>query len=103
MLFMITKEQIIEKLKTVDDPELGVNIVDLGLIYEVKVNKNGIVSIKMTLTTPGCPMGAMFDQLVAEAVKSIPKVKDVKIEITFDPSWTPDKMSEKAKKLLGMA
>jgi len=81
---------------------LGVNIVDLGLIYDVRISKDNTVFVKMTLTTPGCSMGAMFDQLVAEAVKSIPKVKDVKIEITFDPPWTSDKMSEKAKKLLGM-
>lgn len=99
---MVTKDQIIKKLKSVNDPELGINIVDLGLIYDVDVKPDGLINIKMTLTTPGCPLGAMFDQLVGEAVKTIPGVKDVKIELTFDPPWTPDRMSQEAKDRLGM-
>lgn len=95
------KSQILEKLKTVEDPELHVNIVDLGLIYDVSVDKNNNVSIKMTLTTPGCPLSFIFDQMITEAIKSIEGVKEVKVELTFDPPWDPSKMSEKAKSQLG--
>lgn len=96
---MLTNEAILEKLKQVMDPELGVNIVDLGLIYNVKVN-NGDVSVLMTLTTPGCPMGYMFEEEVTRAVKKIKGVKKVKVELTFEPPWTPEKMSKEAKEKL---
>lgn len=99
---MVTKDLVIKKLKTIDDPELGINIVDLGLIYGVSIDKKGVVFIKMTLTTPGCPLGFMFNQLVGEAIKKIKGVRDVKIEITFDPPWTPEKMAKEAKSKLGM-
>ncbi|MBI5465516.1 DUF59 domain-containing protein [Candidatus Gottesmanbacteria bacterium] len=96
----LTKELVIKKLKEVVDPEIGVNIVDLGLIYEIKVDK-GNVNILMTLTTPGCPLAAMFNQEVARKVKELKGVKKVKVDLTFDPPWTPDKMSEEARKKLG--
>lgn len=99
---MATKEEIIEKLKTVNDPELGIDIVDLGLIYDVAVNEKGIVTVKMTLTTPGCPLMAVFYQQVISAVKEITGVKDVKVEITFDPPWSPERMSKGARVKLGM-
>ena len=99
---MITEEGIKAKLKEVVDPEIGVNIVDLGLIYEIKIN-DGDVKILMTLTTPGCPMMQMFDAEVERVVKSVKGVKKVKVEITFDPPWTPDKMSKVGKRKLHYA
>ncbi len=97
---MVTKDDVIEKLKTISDPEVGVNIVDLGLIYEVDVN-DGDVRIKMTLTTIGCPLAYWLLGKVKEAVESIPDVKNVDVFVTFDPPWNPEMMSEEAKKKLG--
>ena len=95
---MVTEEQVWERLRTVMDPELKINIVDLGLVYKVKVGKQ--IDILMTLTTPGCPLAGMFDALVKHALKKLPGVdvdRDIKIELTFDPPWTADMMSEQAK------
>lgn len=103
---MITKEQVFAELKKVVDPELNVDIVDLGLIYEVKISKSKKgealqdVLIKMTLTTPGCPLSMFFEEWVIEAVKKIKGVKSVKIELVWEPPWNPDKMSKKAKEKL---
>ena len=100
---MITEKQVWERLRTVMDPELKINIVDLGLIYEVKVGEQ--IDIVMTLTTPGCPLAGMFDALVKHALKKLPDVdvgQDVKIELTFDPPWTSDMMSESVKAELGV-
>jgi len=98
---MLTKDKIIEKLKTVEDPELHINIVDLGLIYKVEVNKTGKVTILMTLTSPGCPLSFLFNDMVTDAVKEIKGAKEVKINLTFDPPWDVSKMSEGAKVELG--
>lgn len=98
----ITKEVVTEKLREVIDPEMGVNIVDLGLIYDVSVDR-GNVRILMTLTTPGCPLASVFDQLVGDAVREIEGVGDVSIELTFDPPWTQDLMSEEVKAELGFS
>ena len=97
----VTQKQVEEKLKEVLDPEIGISILDLGLVYEIKIDGDD-VSILMTLTTPGCPMAAMFDQEVIRKVKEIKNVKKVKVEITFDPPWTPEKMTKEAKKKLKM-
>lgn len=97
----INKKLLLNQLKNVPDPELNISIVDLGLIYDVKADKKGSVSVIMTLTTMGCPL---FD-LIAEPLKSelmkIKGVKDVSVELTFDPPWTPEKMSKEAKVKLG--
>ncbi len=98
---MLSKEQILEKLKTVEDPELHINIVDLGLIYKVEVNKTGKVIILMTLTSPGCPLSFLFNDMVTDAVKKVNGVKEVKINLTFDPPWDVSKMTESAKVELG--
>lgn len=106
----ISKDIIYQKLKTVTDPELGVNIVDLGLIYDVAFlpEKKGTqpwVKILMTLTSPGCPMITVFDRMVKDALfplKEINVDKDVQIELTFDPPWVPDMMSEEARAELGI-
>ncbi|MCL5095492.1 MAG: metal-sulfur cluster assembly factor [Patescibacteria group bacterium] len=97
----VTQKQVEEKLKEVLDPEIGISILDLGLVYEIKIDGDD-VSVLMTLTTPGCPMAAMFDQEVIRKVKEIKNVKKVKVEITFDPPWTPEKMTKEAKEKLKM-
>jgi metal-sulfur cluster biosynthetic enzyme len=99
---MITKEQVIEQLKEVIDPELNINIVDLGLIYDVVIDqKTGKVDLTMTLTTPGCPLSMVFEEWVPNAVKKIDKVSDVKINLVWEPPWDPDKLSDEAKELMG--
>lgn len=94
------KENIEEQLKTVMDPETGVSIVDMGFIYGIETEGNS-VSIEMTLTTPGCPMHSSFKREVEEKIGSMDGVKEVEVKIVFDPPWTPEKMSDKAKEKLG--
>lgn len=91
-----------KKLKLVLDPELGVSILDLGLIYEIVVNKEGICTITMTLTTIGCPLFAQIQKEIEDRVLEIPEVNDVKIDLTFDPPWTVDMMTEETKIQLGL-
>lgn len=98
---MPTKDQITEVLKTCYDPEIPVNIVDLGLIYNIDINKNK-VGIKMTLTAPGCPMSGMIMDEIKSKVSQIKGVKDVEVEMLWDPPWTPEKMSQEAKLQLGI-
>jgi FeS assembly SUF system protein len=97
---MVTKEQVIEALKECYDPEIPVNVVDLGLIYDVSIEGEGIVHIKMTLTMPGCPMGAFIAQDVKNHVLQVKGVRDVEVELVFEPPWTPERMTEEAKKQL---
>ena len=97
-----TREQILEALKNVYDPEIPVNIVDLGLIYELDIRDDGTVYVKMTLTAPGCPIGFFITEQVKQAIMAtVPGVKDVQVDLVFEPPWTPDRMSEEAKALLG--
>ena len=98
----ITKEQVLEKLKKVYDPEIPVSVVDLGLIYDVQVNEKNEVHVRMTLTAPGCPMGSFIAQQAEWAISELEGVEDVTVELTFDPPWTPDMLTEEGKKLLGM-
>ncbi|MGB0366879.1 MAG: SUF system Fe-S cluster assembly protein [Flavobacteriaceae bacterium] len=95
-------EKIVKVLKTIFDPEIPVDIYELGLIYDVFVNEDQEVKILMTLTTPNCPVAETLPVEVEEKVKSINEVKDAEVEITFDPPWTQDLMSEEAKLELGM-
>ena len=97
---MVTKQDVMKALKECLDPEIGINVVDLGFIYDVKVDENK-VHIKMTLTTPGCPMHAFMVQDVREKVKALKGVKEVNVELVWDPPWTPDRMSDEVKKKLG--
>lgn len=94
--FKIMEEKIWKVLKRVMDPELGINLVDLGLIYQVKEN-DGKAEIIMTLTSPACPLSYIFEEEISKRVKKIKGIKKVNIKLTFDPIWTPDKMSPKAK------
>ena len=98
---MITKEEILEALKEVYDPEIPVDIVNLGLIYDVKI-EDGKVKILMTLTAIGCPVGPLIVDMVKLRLLKLEGVNEVEVELTFDPPWTPDRMSEEAKKKLGM-
>ena len=95
-------DKIVRVLKTIFDPEIPVDIYELGLIYDVFVNEDFDVKILMTLTTPNCPVAETLPLEVEEKVKSINEVEDAEVEITFDPPWTQDLMSEEAKLELGM-
>jgi len=94
--------EIVAKLKTIYDPEIPVDIYELGLIYDVMVSTDFEVKILMTLTSPNCPVAESLPREVEEKVKSIEHIKDAEVEITFDPSWNKDLMSEEAKLELGM-
>lgn len=99
---MVTKEEILNALKDVYDPEIPVNIVDLGLIYSVEVDpENGAIKLVMTMTAPGCPLGNYIVNDVEMVLRSLEGVKDVQVELTYDPPWSPDMMSDDAKKELG--
>jgi len=96
---MVTEEAIYAVLKSIFDPEIPVNIVDLGLIYGVMIEGDQ-VEVLMTLTVPGCPMGAYIAREVEEKIKGIEGVKGVKVDITFDPPWSVDRMTEEGKNVL---
>lgn len=97
----ITKEDVLETLKSVIDPEIGLNIVDLGLVYDVQISEQMILII-MTLTTPGCPMhGSIVDWVQRIVSMSFPN-KLIDVQLVWEPRWTPDKMSEEAKRQLGI-
>ena len=95
-------EKIVRVLQTIYDPEIPVDIYELGLIYDVLVNEDSEVKILMTLTSPNCPVAETLPVEVEEKVKSINEIKDAEVEITFDPPWTQDLMSEEAKLELGL-
>ncbi len=95
-------EKIVKVLKTIYDPEIPVDIYELGLVYDVFVNEDNEVKILMTLTSPNCPVAESLPVEVEEKVKSLDAVRDAEVEITFDPPWTQDLMSEEAKLELGL-
>jgi len=94
-------EKIVEVLKTIFDPEIPVDIYELGLIYDVFVNENNDIKILMTLTSPNCPVAETLPMEVEEKVRTLEEVKSAEVEITFDPPWNQDLMSEEAKLELG--
>lgn len=94
--------KIIEALKTVYDPEIPVNIYDLGLIYKIAIDSDKAVKIDMTLTAPGCPVAETFPGMIANAVKTVEEITDVEVELVWEPPWTMDLMSEAARLQLGM-
>jgi metal-sulfur cluster biosynthetic enzyme len=96
----VTKDDVIEALRGVEDPELGMDIVELGLVYDVEV-EGPRVKVHYSLTSMGCPAGPLIQQNVEEVVQALPGVEDVQTELTWDPPWTPDKMSDDAKFILG--
>src|ERR687896_2686695 len=97
---MVAREDVVEALHGVEDPELGMDIVELGLMYDVEVD-DGNVKILYSLTSMGCPAGPMIADGIVEAARAVPGVEAVDAELTFDPPWTPDRMSDDAKFILG--
>jgi len=91
------QERVVEALKTVRDPEIPVNLVDLGLIYELTVKEGGIVYIEMTLTTPACPVAQSMPGEVEAAVSGVPGVNDVRVKLVWSPPWDRDRMSDEAR------
>jgi FeS assembly SUF system protein len=96
------KPAILDAIRTVFDPEIPVNILELGLVYDVIVDPSGVAGIQMTLTAPGCPAAQSLPGEVAQKVKAVPGVTDAKVDIVWEPPWTKDRMSEAAKLQLGL-
>jgi len=97
---MPTRDDVFEALRAVEDPELGMDIVELGLLYDVEVD-GPKVKVIHTLTSMGCPVGPMIQENVDQIVRAMPEVEDVEVELTWDPPWSPEKMSDDAKFILG--
>ena len=97
---MATREEVVEALRQVEDPELGMDIVDLVLMYDVEID-DGRVKVIHTLTSMGCPVGPMIQEQIHDVTRALPGVEDVEVELTWDPPWTPEKMSDDAKFILG--
>jgi metal-sulfur cluster biosynthetic enzyme len=95
------RDRVREALRQVNDPELGINVVDLGLIYDVSI-EGDTVHVEYTLTTMGCPIGPMIEEQIRQVIEPIEGIENVDAEMTLTPPWTPDKMSEEAKASLGM-
>ena len=93
----ITKEQVIECIRTVVDPEIPVNLYDLGLIYEIKINDNNDIKIKMTLTNPNCPVAGTMPESVGKSVEKLSNLNSIEVSLVWDPKWHKDLMSEEAK------
>lgn len=96
------RPQVIEALRTVFDPEIPVNIYEMGLVYDVLVDAGGLVGIRMTLTAPACPAAQSLPVEVRDKARAVPGVSDAKVEIVWDPPWTKERMSEAAKLQLGL-
>ena len=97
---MVTREDVVEALHAVEDPELGMDIVELGLMYDVEVDGPSVKVIH-SLTSMGCPAGPMIEEGIRDAAASVPGVEAVDVELVWDPPWTPDRMSDDAKFILG--
>jgi FeS assembly SUF system protein len=98
----LTRERVYEALRKCYDPEIPVNIVDLGLIYDVQHDAAGNVAVKMTLTTQGCPSALAIPEQVKQQVATIPEVRDVKVEVVWEPPWNPSMISAAARQQLGI-
>jgi len=97
---MPTQEEVVEALRGVEDPELGMDIVELGLFYDAEI-EGPKVKVTYTLTSMGCPVGPMIAEDISRVVKEVPGVEEVETDLTFEPPWTPERMSEDAKFILG--
>jgi len=98
----LDKNTVLEALKQVYDPELGVNVVDLGLVYDLNITEDGNISVTMTLTTPGCPMHDTISGGVRSRLQNLPGVKNVQVRVVWDPPWTPDRITPAGREALGM-
>ncbi len=99
---VVAEDQVIAALRTVHDPEIPVNIYDLGLIYDITIHAGGTIEIEMSLTAPGCPVAGEMPGEVARAVAALPSAGEVTARLVWDPPWTPERMSEDARLALGM-
>lgn len=102
---MVTEEQVRNSLMMVIDPELGINIVDLGLVYDIRIDKSEegfVVEVEMTLTSPGCPLAPVIDKMVREEVSKIPGVVEVELDLVWDPPWGTHLMNEEVRAELGL-
>lgn len=97
---MVDLEQVREKLMEVYDPEIGIDIVDLGLIYSIEENEEGVIQVRMTMTTPGCPAHDMISNGAQLAAEQVEGVREVRVDVVWDPPWSPDMMNDIAKTLL---
>ena len=102
MVTQFTRDDVKEGLKNVYDPEIGINVVDLGLVYDADIEENGDVLVTMTLTSLGCPLGPVIVQEVANALRDLPGIGTVDVKLVWSPPWTPDMMSDEAKDELGI-
>jgi len=93
---------VVAALRTIYDPEIPVNIYDLGLIYQLEIDANGRVDVRMTLTAPGCPVAATFPDTVEQRLYEVPGVTEARVELVWEPAWSPDRLSEEAKLQLGL-
>lgn len=98
----VERDRVLEALRNVYDPELGINIVDLGLVYDVTVSDDGDVDVTYTLTTMGCPIGPLIEDQIRQFLASVPGIRDVRPEMVLRPPWSPELMSEEAKAALGI-
>ena len=96
------KDRILGALENVIDPELGIDIINLGLVYEISFEDTGLTEIKMTLTTMGCPLADLLTDQIHDALKEVPEVTDIKVNLVWYPAWTVDKMSRYARIALGI-
>jgi metal-sulfur cluster biosynthetic enzyme len=97
---MVTRDEVIEALRQVEDPELGMDIVDLGLLYDVEVD-DANVKVTHSLTSMGCPVGPMIQEDIQNVTSALPGVENVDVELVWEPPWTPERMSDDAKFILG--
>lgn len=98
---MPTQEDVLNVLKEVEDPEIGVNVVDLGLVYTVDIAGEGDVNVEMTLTAPGCPMHDTIARAAEMAIETLPDVKGAHVTMVWNPPWTPDRLTDEGRRLLG--
>ena len=98
---VVTEENVIDALREVFDPEIPVNVVDLGLVYDVKIEDGNKVSVKMTLTAPGCPLASVVEEDARDKILSVTGAKEADIEIVFEPPWTPERLTDEGRKALG--
>lgn len=102
MAVAFTRDHVLEGLKNVYDPEIGINVVDLGLVYDADISEQGDILVTMTLTSMGCPLGPVLVQEVQGALQGLPDVGDIDVKLVWSPPWSPDMMSEDAKDELGI-
>lgn len=102
MISTVTRKEIVEKIREVYDPEIPVNIYDLGLIYDIKIMGNNDVHVNMTLTSPNCPVAHTLPHEVAQAIRTIKAINNLTVDVVWDPPWTQDRMSEAARLTLNL-